>query len=104
MLFKGQLCMYLLIICLAYLNVSQLCVEEGLYNLSLEQSLGLLWWFSGKEIYLSIQGTQVQSLIWEDPTCRTATGPVHHTYRLYSRAWKPKLLSPPAAATENCRP
>jgi len=34
--------MYLLIICLAYLNVSQLCVEEGLYNLSLEQSLRLL--------------------------------------------------------------
>ena len=104
MLFKGQLCMYLLFICLAYLNVSQLCVEEGLYNLSLEQSLGLLWWFSGKEIYLSIQGTQVQSLIWEDPTCCRAAGPVHHNYCLCSRAWTPKLLKPHAAATENGRP
>ena len=28
-----------------------------------------------------MQGTQVQSLVWEDPTCHRATKPVQHTYR-----------------------
>ena len=28
-------------------------------------------------IRLSMQGTQVRSLVWEDPTCRGATKPVH---------------------------
>ena len=28
-----------------------------------------------------MQGTQVQALVWEDPTCRGATKPVHHNYR-----------------------
>ena len=27
-----------------------------------------------------MQGTQVQSLVWEDPTCRGATKPVRHDY------------------------
>ena len=25
-------------------------------------------------------GTRVQALVWEDPTCRGATGPVSHNY------------------------
>ena len=28
----------------------------------------------------SMQGTQVQALVWEDPTCRGATKPVRHNY------------------------
>ena len=29
-------------------------------------------------ICLPMQGTRVQALVWEDPTCRGATGPVTH--------------------------
>ena len=31
-------------------------------------------------ICLPMQGTQVRSLVWEDPTCRGAAKPVHHNY------------------------
>ena len=31
-------------------------------------------------IRLPMQGTWVQSLVREDPTCRGATKPVHHNY------------------------
>ena len=36
----------------------------------LRTAMGLPWWLSGKErIYLPIQETRVQSLIWKDLTC-----------------------------------
>ena len=31
-------------------------------------------------IRLPMQGTGVRALVWEDPTCREATKPVHHNY------------------------
>ena len=31
-------------------------------------------------ICLLMQGTRVQALVWEDPTCRGATRPVSHNY------------------------
>ena len=31
-------------------------------------------------IRLPTQGTQIRSLVWEDPTCRGATKPVCHNY------------------------
>ena len=31
-------------------------------------------------IRLLMQGTRVQALVWEDPTCHGATKPVHHNY------------------------
>ena len=31
-------------------------------------------------IHLPMQGTRVRSLVWEDPTCRGATKPMHHNY------------------------
>ena len=31
-------------------------------------------------ICLLMQGTRVQALVWEDPTCHGATGPVSHNY------------------------
>ena len=31
-------------------------------------------------IHLPLQGTWVQALVWEDPTCHGATKPVHHNY------------------------
>ena len=32
------------------------------------------------KIFLPMQGTRVQALVWEDPTCRGATRPVSHNY------------------------
>ena len=43
-------------------------------------------------IRLPMQGTQVQSLVQEDPTCCRATEP------------EPQLLSPNATTTEACAP
>ena len=31
-------------------------------------------------VRLPMQGTRVRALVWEDPTCRGATGPVSHSY------------------------
>ena len=31
-------------------------------------------------ICLPMQGTRVRALVWEDPTCRGATGPTSHNY------------------------
>ena len=43
-------------------------------------------------IHLPMQGTQVWSLIWEDPICFRATKPVGHKY--WSRStWEPMLHS-----------
>ena len=39
-------------------------------------SLVLQW----LRIRLPMQGTRVRALVWEDPTCRGAAGPVSHNY------------------------
>ena len=31
-------------------------------------------------VCLPVQGTRVQALVWEDPTCSGATRPVSHSY------------------------
>ena len=31
-------------------------------------------------VCLPVRGTRVRALVWEDPTCRGATGPVSHNY------------------------
>ena len=31
-------------------------------------------------VCLLMQGTRVRALVWEDPTCHGATGPVSHNY------------------------
>ena len=49
-----------------------------------------------------MQGTRVRALVWEDPTCRRATKPVHHNYWAYTLepmshnywAHVPQLLKP----------
>ena len=44
-------------------------------------------------IHLPMQGTWVQSLVWEDPTCPRATKPLCHNYwSPHSRACEPQLL------------
>ena len=55
-----------------------------------------------------MQGTWVQALVWEDPTCQGAAKPVHHKYwacalepashNYWARV--PQLLSPCATTTE----
>ena len=37
-----------------------------------------LWWYSGLESVCQCGGTQVRSLVREDPTCRGATKPTGH--------------------------
>ena len=31
-------------------------------------------------VHLPMEGTRVRALVWEDPTCRGAAGPVSHNY------------------------
>ena len=45
-------------------------------------------------ICLLMQGTQVRSLTWEDPTCRRATKPMHHNYWACALEPAPQLLKP----------
>ena len=56
-------------------------------------------------IHLPMQGTRVQALVREDPTCRGATKPVHHNY--WACALEPasrNYWSLRAATTEACAP
>ena len=74
-------------------------------------------------ICLPMQGTRVQALVWEDPTCHRATRPMRHSYWACAlepashnywagtpqllkptclRACALQLLSPRAATTEAC--
>ena len=46
-------------------------------------------------ICMPVQGTRVWALVWEDPTCRGASGPVSHNYRACaSGACAPQQESP----------
>ena len=45
-----------------------------------ERSVGASLVAQWLRICLPIQGTRVQALVWEDPTCRRATGPMSHNY------------------------
>ena len=51
-------------------------VNFTIYKLGSRASLVLQW----LRIRLPMQGTRVRALVWEDPTCRGATGPVSHNY------------------------
>ena len=64
------------------------------------QLWGLLWWSSGCS-HLPMQGTWVQSLVWENPACCGAMKPMHHNYCVCvpqqdkppQLAWAPQLES-----------
>ena len=51
-------------------------IETEIKKLPTGASLVVQW----LRICLPMQGTQVRVLVWEDPTCRGATGPVSHNY------------------------
>ena len=92
-------------------------IESVIKNLPTGTSLVAQW----LRIHLPMQGTQVWSLVHEDPTCPGATKPMCHNYRAcalelashnywahvpqllkpaHSRVRMPQLLSPCAATTE----
>ena len=51
-------------------------LTNAYFKIPLGTSLVAQW----LRICLSMQGTWVQSLVWEDPTCRRATKPKRHNY------------------------
>ena len=57
-----------------YLVIFLLC--ETFFKNNWRASLVAQW----LRICLPMQGTRVRALVWEDPTCRGATGPVSHNY------------------------
>ena len=50
------------------------CLHSVVKSSSLGASLVAQW----LSVCLSVQGTRVQALVWEDPACRGAAGPVSH--------------------------
>ena len=56
---------------------------ESITIFKFRDSLAVQW----LRIHLVMQGTPVQSLVWEDPTCHMATEPVGHN--LWARALEP---------------
>ena len=56
-----------------------LCIS-GFYIMLKKSSLWASLVAQWLRIRLPMQGTRVRALVWEDPTCRGATGPVSHNY------------------------
>ena len=63
--------------------------RDGSYAVTATECLGLPETRRGKgaslvaqwlRVCLPMQGTRVRALVWEDPTCRGATGSVSHNY------------------------
>ena len=76
--------------------------------MSRNYSIGLPWWLQWLRIRLPMQGTRVQALVREDPTCHRAPKPLCHNYWACALepashnywALMPQLLSPHATTTE----
>ena len=54
-------------------------------------------------ICLPVQGTRVRALVWEDPTCRGATKPMHHEL-LSLRDTTTEARAPRACALQQEKP
>ena len=72
--YKGKTCGISGLLKLGY----DICILATIVDIKLRW--GLPWWLSGKESFLTMQETQVWSLVQEDPTCCRATKPVGHNY------------------------
>ena len=55
---------------------TSLIIREMQIKTTMRASLVVQW----LRICLPMQGTRVRALVWEDPTCHGATGPVSHNY------------------------
>ena len=53
------------------------CMIKTLIKVGIEWASLVAQWL---KICLPMQGTRVQALVWEDPICRGATGPMSHNY------------------------
>ena len=50
------------------------------YKISFFKNAGASLVAQWLRVCLRMQGTRVRALVWEDPTCRGAAGPVSHNY------------------------
>ena len=55
-------------------------IIKGLAEAEEEQKGGASLVAQWLRVCLLMQGTRVRALVWEDPTCRRATGPGGHNY------------------------
>ena len=58
-----------------YTNMFAFCLSPSLEKKQIGASLVAQW----LRVCLLMQGTRVRALVWEDPTCRGAAGPVSHS-------------------------
>ena len=65
-----------------------LCITAKLLQNSWSTSLLTFLVIQWLGIFLPMQGTRVQFLVWEDPICQGATKSTHHNY------WSPCALEP----------
>ena len=61
-------------------NTNPRVIDLGCHQSDQKQLSGASLLAQWLRICLPMQGTRVQTLVWEDPTCRGATGPVSHNY------------------------
>ena len=66
----------LLVMCSQLVATQSLMHISSVLKIICRASLVAQW----LRVWLPMQGTRVRALVWEDPTCRGATGPVSHNY------------------------
>ena len=54
--------------------------DKELVNLNIKKTTRASLVVQWLRVHLPMQGTRVRALVWEDPTCRGAAGPVSHNY------------------------
>ena len=58
-------------------SISTRIIQNMLAKMHIPRASLVAQWL---RICLPMQGTRVRALVWEDPTCRGATGPMSHNY------------------------
>ena len=70
--------LFLAVFCRQEMTVGETAMELG--SLMLMEKVGASLVAQWLRICLLMQGTRVRALVWEDPTCHGAAGPVSHNY------------------------